>query len=374
MDSVVDIANPGVLQELYPNEVLQSVYWTERGSKHRKPYERTDQEAISRALDQAASTIDAADAVLFVTGAGAGVDMGLPDFRSSTTFWEQLAHPEITRYEDSSDNKWFDKDPEFAWGLNYYQIEMYRSASIHAGYQVMRQIATLKQQDNYFCWTTNVDGVLQRAGFEQDKVREVHGNIHRVQCTKYSCTDTAGIRDAWIERVELTYNPKTFRAESTLPQCYKCGALARPNIWYCTDSQYVYWKASSPISEAYFTWLDMLERESKKLVVIEIGAGLVIPSARVEAEDIAERLGGTLIRINPTDYAVPIITPTSSSPRTSKVEGKNEEKQTTNSADQFEAMTELPEESKLAGAIGIPLGAKAALTEIWARLQQHSHK
>lgn len=45
--------------------------------------------------------------------------MGLPDFRSSAILWEKLAHPEIRRYENSSDNEWFVEDPEFAWGLNY---------------------------------------------------------------------------------------------------------------------------------------------------------------------------------------------------------------------------------------------------------------
>ena len=41
-------------------------------------------------------------------GAGMGVDMGLLDFRSSDKFWKELNHPEIVRYEDSSDSAWFE--------------------------------------------------------------------------------------------------------------------------------------------------------------------------------------------------------------------------------------------------------------------------
>lgn len=88
----------------------------------------------------AARSILAADAVLFVTGAGIGVDMGIPDFRSSNDFWKKLNRPgasspivihailmrtnssDISRYEDASDDKWFTIDPEFAWGINYHQV------------------------------------------------------------------------------------------------------------------------------------------------------------------------------------------------------------------------------------------------------------
>eukprot|EP01031_Cornospumella_fuschlensis_P031394 gene31394-37947_t len=361
-----DLKNPAVLQDLYPDELLQSTYWRERGSTHRKPFDRNDSEAISQAIDQAARALASADAVLFVTGAGAGVDMGLPDFRTSTAFWEKLAHPEISRYEDSSDNKWFDKDPEFAWGLNYHQIDMYRTAEVHAGYEAMRQIAAQKR-DNYFCFTTNIDGVLQRAGFAPERVREVHGNIHRVQCTKYDCVDNKGVRDAWEEAVHLSYDPVTFRAHAPLPTCPKCGSLSRPNIWFCTDSQYVYWRKLMPISDAYFAWLDACEAQGKKIVVIEVGAGLVIPSARVEAEDVAERLGGVLIRINPTDYAVPVLDHSKSNDTPSS--GNRAAAETASDALECKTIEPVPEKSSIAEAIGIPLGAQAALTGIWGSMQ-----
>ena len=59
-----------------------------------------------------------------------GVDMGLQDFRSSNQFWQELGHPEIQRYEDSSDNKWFETDPQLAWGINYSQLRAYREAKV----------------------------------------------------------------------------------------------------------------------------------------------------------------------------------------------------------------------------------------------------
>ena len=35
-----------------------------------------------------------------------------------------------------------------------------------------------------FCVTANVDGVLQRAGFDASRISEMHGNIHRLQCVR----------------------------------------------------------------------------------------------------------------------------------------------------------------------------------------------
>lgn len=67
---------------------------------------------------------------------------------------------------------------------------MYRNAPIRAGYEIIRQIAAL-MHNNYFYWTNSIDGVLQRVGFDQGKVRELHGNIHRVQCTNYTIALTA---------------------------------------------------------------------------------------------------------------------------------------------------------------------------------------
>ena len=148
-----------------------SVYWRERGRHHVK----IDNEpaAIEAAIDKAAAAIWEADALLFVTGAGMGVDMGLSDFRSSARFWEELAHPEIKRYEDASDSDWFEKDPALAWGLNYVQLDSYRKAAPHEGYKVMRRLAELKKSDAHFCWTSNVDGCFQRVFGSCDRVNEV---------------------------------------------------------------------------------------------------------------------------------------------------------------------------------------------------------
>jgi hypothetical protein len=140
-------------------ELKDSVYWRHRGAHHIKP--PADAAAVEAALNEAAACIAAADGLLFITGAGMGVDMGLQDFRSSNQFWQELGHPEIQRYEDSSDNKWFEIDPQLAWGINYSQLSAYREAKVHAGYDALLKLAATKGDDGHFCWTSNIDGVLQ---------------------------------------------------------------------------------------------------------------------------------------------------------------------------------------------------------------------
>jgi NAD-dependent SIR2 family protein deacetylase len=324
-------SNPNDLQVMYPDDVTSSIYWQERASHHLKSSYLTNDD-FNHAISQAAKVIVESDAILFVTGAGMGVDMGLPDFRTSSQFWKDLNHPHITRYEDSSDIRWFDQEPDFMWGLNYHQLSMYRNSRVHEGYLAMVELIQMKGSENYYCYTSNIDGVFQRCvGFNRMKIREIHGNIHRLQCTSYNCS-----REVWEENIELEYDPITFRATTTLPVCRNCGKLARPNVWYCKDGQYVLDQNSRTISEDYERWIHRMESSNSKIVVIECGAGLVIPSARIESELICERLNGALVRINPVDHMVPV--------------------------------GELAAEYRT--SIGIPLGAKEGLTRILAEVKK----
>ena len=149
---------------------------------------------------------------------------------------------------------------------------------------------------------------MQRAGFDSSRVYECHGNIHRLQCTKgKACKnpETGEQGKPWDEKVTLEFDEKTCRAQGPLPKCRVCGALARPNLWFCTDSAYQAHEPSMDVSDAYQAWVASFVGSEKKLAVIECGAGLVIPSCRIEAEDRATDSRGVLVRVNPVDCMVP---------------------------------------------------------------------
>jgi NAD-dependent SIR2 family protein deacetylase len=269
------------------------------------------EDAVQRAADAVAS----AGALLIGAGAGMGVDSGLPDFRGTQGFWR--AYPVYEKlgldFASMANPRWFDRDPAFAWGFYGHRLELYRKTVPHEGFAILQRFAA-RMKHGAFVFTSNVDGQFQKAGFPEDRVAEIHGSIHFMQCT--GC---AAVSPADPHHVE--FDMETLRAKDPLPHCGKCKAILRPNILMFGDG---WWdSARSDAQERRLTsWLDALG--DAKLVIIECGAGTAIPSVRMFCERMGRR--GTLVRINVRESQAP------------------------------------------EGAIPLPMGAKEALTRIEAAL------
>ncbi|MBV8074862.1 MAG: hypothetical protein JO284_00585, partial [Planctomycetaceae bacterium] len=91
-------------------------------------------------------------------------------------------------------------------------------------------------------------------------------------------------------------------ASEPLPACPGCGSLARPNILMFGDLD---WDGSRSAAQGDHleAWLRSLG--GARLVLVECGAGLAVPTIRRFSEQTARQLGGTLIRINPREPDVP---------------------------------------------------------------------
>ncbi len=246
------------------------------------------------ALQAAACAVAQATALVITAGAGMGVDSGLPDFRGNEGFWN--AYPPYRhlglRFIDMANPRWFVRDPAMAWGFYGHRLMLYRATVPHHGFVLLRRWAE-SMRDGVRVFTSNVDGQFQKAGFDEACIEECHGSIHHLQCTG-ECG--IGIFDAAPFNVEV--DEQTFRAREPLPACPRCGALARPNVLMFGDWQ---WDASrSAIQEQTFsTWAaHALTRPDCRLVVIECGAGLAIPTVRRFGESLVARHNGTLVRIN----------------------------------------------------------------------------
>ena len=87
--------------------------------------------SIEDDLQQAARAIAEADALYITSGAGMGVDSGLPDFRGTEGFWR--AYPAIgrlkIRFEEMANPSWFQRDPGLAWGFYGHRLNLYRRLS-----------------------------------------------------------------------------------------------------------------------------------------------------------------------------------------------------------------------------------------------------
>lgn len=254
--------------------------------------------AIDLAFRRAADAIDRAEAILIGAGAGMGVDSGLPDFRGREGFWR--AYPPYKErgldFRELASPQRFREDPLDAWGFYGHRLTLYRGTEPHRGFNILRRWADRMPQGS-FVYTSNVDGQFQRAGYDPNRIVEVHGAIDRLQCT-IEC----GIGIFPADSVEVTVDEKTMRAKRPLPTCPNCGEMARPNILMFGDPQ---WDDSTTSEQCnrLLSWLETLR--GRRFVVVECGAGTAIPTVRNACEELARELKGTLIRINPREPEVP---------------------------------------------------------------------
>ncbi len=238
-----------------------------------------------------------ADAILITAGAGMGVDSGLPDFRGSEGFWK--AYPPIKElgldFEDMANPIWFTKDPNLAWAFYGHRLHLYRDTVPHKGFKLLLDLVKEKK-DEYFIYTSNVDGQFQKAGFDESKIVEVHGSIHHVQCSGYH----KGIGKA--DNISINIDEDKFQSLST-PLCEKCGDILRPNILMFGDWG---WDNSRTRAQEvrYSKWIKKLILNDKTIVIIEIGAGKHIPTIRLKTRSMAQKLHIKAIRINPRDFEI----------------------------------------------------------------------
>lgn len=247
---------------------------------------------ISHNIQRAAVAIRTADALLIGAGAGMGVDSGLPDFRGDAGFWKAYPPFRGKAFAELSTPHWFRSDPELAWGFFGHRWNLYSHTPPHAGFEIIRRWGE-QLPLGYFAFTSNVDGHFQRAGFAEEHVLECHGSIHFQQCI-----DPCHLFVWPAGELQLKVDPDTIRTKSTLPKCPRCGRLARPNILMFGDWDWLPHRCNEQIKR-YEEWL--AATNDKRVVAIEFGAGLAIPTVRHECEQRAT----TLIRVNPRESEIP---------------------------------------------------------------------
>ena len=241
---------------------------------------------LAPALARAAAWLAAADGLLINAGAGMGIDSGLPDFRGPGGFWG--VYPALGRariaFEEIANPAAFASDPQLAWGFYGHRLALYRATEPHAGFALLREIAA-QLPHGAFVFTSNVDGQFQKAGYPAERICEIHGSIHHLQCSR-PCSERIWSAAGFAPEVDHA----ACRLRNEAPHCPQCGALARPNILMFNDWQWLEQRSAAQ-QQALADWLEQVRRP----VVIEIGAGSRIPSVRRFSEQYDQRL----IRINP---------------------------------------------------------------------------
>lgn len=244
-----------------------------------------------QALQRAAAWLAQADGLLITAGAGIGVDSGLPDFRGRKGFWR--AYPALAAariaFEEIANPVHFARDPQLACGFYGHRLALYRRTQPHAGFALLRRFAE-RMPMGAFVFTSNVDGQFQKAGFAEERICEIHGSIHHLQCCS-PCTEAIWPADGFSPVVDEA----VCRLLGEPPVCRFCGRVARPNILMFGDAAWIDQRTRGQQMR-----LDAWRRQVERLLVIEIGAGDAIPTVRW----FGESLGVPLVRINPRQAEV----------------------------------------------------------------------
>jgi NAD-dependent SIR2 family protein deacetylase len=254
---------------------------------------------MNSSILQLTDALESADALVITAGAGMGVDSGLPDFRGGAGFWQ--AYPPFAklglRFEQLANPRWFRDDPALAWGFYGHRLMAYRAALPHAGFGILKRW-TQRMKHGGFVYTSNVDGAFQKAGFPDDRILEVHGTIHVLQCLR-----ECGAEPFSADPHNVAIDVETMRALDPLPSCPQCGGLARPNVLMFGDDEWNEHRSFGQ-SKRMTSWCQSIR--GSHIVVIECGAGTAVPTVRMFSEQMVHIYNAYLVRINVREPQVPV--------------------------------------------------------------------
>jgi NAD-dependent SIR2 family protein deacetylase len=228
-------------------------------------------------LNKAIETIKTADYLILTSGAGMSADSGLPVYRSNPQ--------EYKNYKKIMSLHSFKHEPVEFWNFNINFIRNILNHKPHEGYHILRELVKNKE---YFVVTSNVDGYYERAGFDKNKIYEIHGNKLRLQSESMIYDFNSIIPQNFIDTIKFN--------RFNLPKCAVTNEILRPNILLFNDNEFNKTIVSEQ-EERFEKFMNNIDK-NKKIVILEIGAGTEIPTIRVIGDYIKNNFGAKLIRVN----------------------------------------------------------------------------
>jgi NAD-dependent deacetylase len=163
----------------------------------------------SSVIDEVAGWIAAAQRVVVLTGAGVSTASGIPDFRGPNGVWtkqpgsERLFSLEAYLTDDDVRRQVWQlrsENPAFTVGPN----------PAHHALAELEQLGRM-----HTLITQNIDGLHQAGGSRPDRIVEIHGTIHQVECL--SCQRV-------IDAEPVLARVRTGEPD---PRCEVCGGLQK---------------------------------------------------------------------------------------------------------------------------------------------------
>lgn len=183
----------------------------------------------------------------------------------------------------------FETDPKYAWKLFGSRIQLYKDTVPHSGFSVLKDWIAQYNLD-YFILTSNVDGQFQKAGFDDRRIREVHGSVHYFQGLYPEKCNTV-----WINK--LSGKEIVESAERGIfPACPGSETPARPNMYMFHDGSYNSVRTKNQ-EEKYQDFLTC--HQNSNIIVFEIGAGPQVQTLRMKTRHLRTNFNSHIVRINP---------------------------------------------------------------------------
>ena len=220
------------------------------------------------------------DAMLVIAGAGMSVDSGIFTYRGTNGIWNKSIQigNDLYRYDEISSLDMWKKFPELAWGFKSNFYKMMIESEPHQGYYTLLNFVKNKLNNNYFICTSNIDNYFERAGFDIEKIYEVHGTMKYLQCMDKSCSIRNGLIPMTKDTMPL-FDSQTFIAKN-MPNCPHCKYILRPNVSMFGDVDF-YGKPYEYPRKRMEKWLDNINKNKQSLIILEIGCGINPHSLRM---------------------------------------------------------------------------------------------
>ncbi len=232
-------------------------------------------------LDRWVKTVQKAQRVTVLTGAGISAESGIPTFRGPEGYWTVGSteyHP-----QEMATNAMFRQNPLEVWKWYCYRRTVCLNASPNAGHQSLVELEQ-KLEDRFTLITQNVDGLHLQAGNSSERTFQIHGNIHFMRCFQECSNQLFPIPD-FIPTTPVTKEFSTELLENL--HCAKCNGMARPHVlWF--DESY---------NEEHFRFESSLNiaAETDVLLVVGTSGATTLPNHVV---NMVVRNGGFVVDIN----------------------------------------------------------------------------
>lgn len=245
-------------------------------------------------LETIKTWLEEAEAFVLLTGAGMGVDSGLADYRGTSGRWGQVESETEKSVFEVVNPQNFQENPQYAWRLFANRMKEYATTTPHEGFEILLNWIK-KYELDYFALTSNVDAHLQKAGFDADRLREVHGSLKHFQCVDPKASDKI-----WENQIPIDELLEQIEAEE-YPKCPYTGLAARPNVYMFRDSTYVN-KRSREQKERFLAFLE--QHKGKRFLAMEIGSGPYVQTIRVNTRMLRKDYQANIVRINPSHFKI----------------------------------------------------------------------